>query len=460
MIFGRPVVGRASAGTASGKPRVWRWLARDPYTLLAVVSCLAFFLAGVRDLSGIFLPYRWWFLAVFAISMLASAANAFGQLWQPEHRCLLWLIAVGAVSCTISPMPEYSFTRLGTFIVMFLAVFVGAYNWLRRHHNIAIMVHVLLLIVIIGTLLSLHYQWTQFAVLIPQTRLTGAFQKATGTGSFAAAAIPLALWAATYRHGRQKVFYIFIVIGLLYILFFSGARAAIIGGLLATLLWLWKHQRAWRPILVVALFSTCFLATTGVITPDMLPEYIVRKESLPTFSGRIPRWKLGLKLFAESPILGHGYGMTRYIRVTGSDEESGSLEGQIVPGEFRFTDLLPGAGDVRLGRMTLHSDHVERLLETGILGYVPFAMFWFFIVRRMTRLFSLPADVGSSLAIAFGLNVGYIFLDSFMHGTLFAVNAPGTILAWFNICLFMCASQLITQKNTSRVSGAHPSRHP
>jgi hypothetical protein len=139
-------------------------------------------------------------------------------------------------------------------------------------------------------------------------------------------------------------------------------------------------------------------------------------------------------------VIGHGYGMTRYVR-TYSDYEH-DLEGKIVPVPVGFVDLIPGLGSARLGRSTLHSDHVERLVETGLLGYVPFALLWYFILRRIAAVFWLPATPDSSLAMALGLNVFYVFLDSFMHGALFALNAPGVLLAWVAIVMFMRASEL------------------
>ncbi|MGB9618186.1 MAG: O-antigen ligase family protein, partial [Desulfomonilaceae bacterium] len=262
--------------------------------------------------------------------------------------------------------------------------------------------------------------------------------KATGTGSFAAAGLPLVLWKVRWSQGRSRVFFLFVLGVLLYLLIFSGGRAAIIGGLAAFIVWTWKHWRSGRLAIFLTVSAIMFLFVSGVLSLDMLPDYIVREESLPTFTGRIPRWKVGLQLFMESPILGHGYGMTRYVRMY---EEGERLTGVIVPGQVTLLDVIPGFGTARLGRMTLHSDHVERLMEMGILGYVPFALFWFFILRRIARVFWLPITYESSLTVALALNVAYVFLDSFMHGALFAINAPGVLIAWFGIATFMAATE-------------------
>jgi len=336
-------------------------------------------------------------------------------------------------------MPEYSFARLVSFALVFAAVFLGAWVWLQNWAHLRLLVWLLLASIVIGALLSGWYV-LESTSLIPDSRFTGAFGKATGTGSFAAAALPLALWKLRYSRGKTKLLFSLVAGMLFYLLVFSGARAALVGGTAAAIVWFWKHRPSFRPALAAAAFLTAFLVVAGIIGLDMLPQYIVRPESLPTFTGRIPRWKAGLALFAESPVIGHGYGMTRYIRLY---EENESLSGRLVPGRASLLDVIPGFGSVSLGRMTLHSDHVERLVEMGVMGYVPFALFWAFVLRRLVRVFWLRPGLETSLAMALGLNVSYVFLDSFMHGALFAINSGGVIFSWLTIVAFMRASDYV-----------------
>ena len=412
---------------------------RSPHAWLIVFSWLGLVLAGIRDTSPIFYPYRWWFIALLAISLLGILTRIKAVRYCAEHRCLLAYLAVAALSCAVSLMPEYSFARWCTLLLMFIAVFIGAWSFAQWRQHFRLLVNLAVASVCIGAIFSSWYI-LEAGQLIPQTRFTGAFGKATGAGSFAAASIPLILWRLRYSSGWTKVFFGSVFGILLYMLFFSGGRAAIVGGLFAVTIWTWKHAQGLRPAMAAGTFFLVFLTTAGVLTLDMPPEYIIRRETLPTFSGRIPLWKVGISLFLESPVIGHGYGMTRYIRKYSDYEEH--LEGKIVPVPVRFLDLIPGFGTAPLGRATLHSDHVERLVETGLLGYVPFALLWYFILRRIAAVFWLPATPDSSLAMALGLNVSYVFLDSFMHGALFALNAPGVLLAWVAIVMFMRASEL------------------
>jgi len=414
----------------------------SPHAWLIILSWLGLILGGIRDTSAIFYPYRWWFIALMAVGLHGAASRLRAVRYQSEHHWLYVFMAVSAASCAISPTPEYSFARWCTFVIVFVTVFIGAWTWLQRVEHLRLLVNLLLTSAAIGALLSGWYILGS-GELIPDTRFAGAFGKATGTGSFAAAAIPIVLWKTRYSRGYAKAFFGLILGILVYLLIFSGARAALIGGTTASLIWVWKHRVSWRPLLAAGIFALVFLAVAGIASLDMLPSYIVRKDSLSTFTGRIPRWKVGLSLFLESPVLGHGYGMTRYVRMYGDEERP---RGEIVSASVRFSDLIPFLGTSHLGRMTLHSDHVERLLETGLLGYIPFAMFWFCILRRMFYVFRLPARWASSLAMALALNVGYIFLDSFLHGALFAINAPGVILSWVGIVAFMRASEAALQE--------------
>ncbi|MEM4218231.1 MAG: O-antigen ligase family protein [Candidatus Methanomethylicaceae archaeon] len=412
---------------------------RNPLAIFVAICILGLFLGGISDISWLFLPYRWWFVAGLALGMLGMLFRISRIPYRPEHRALFAFMAVSTVSCIASPMPEYSFARLFSFIVMFIGVFLGVWVWLQKSENLEMLVTIYLVTAITGAVWSAADIF-QTASFIPETRFTGAFEKATGTGSFAAASLPVVLWRTRYSKGRWKIFFLFILFVLFYMLVFSGARAAIIGGLTATLVWLWKHWKNWRVFLAGLLITFSTLVLCGALTLDVLPSYIVREHSLSTFTGRIPRWNLGLSLFAESPVIGHGYGMTRYIQMYEEDEQ---LKGIIVPDRVTFLDAIPGFGKKWLGRMTLHSDHVERLLEGGIFAYICFACFWFFLIRRLFQVLFLTPDLRTSLAIALGLNVSYIFIDSFMHGALFAINAPGTLLAWVAIVLFMAASDRV-----------------
>lgn len=438
-IFGR--YGKRSGVSAGARVSLGAAL-RDPAVLAVLAGCLGLFLAGLRDIGQWFFPYRWWFVATIALGLLGVAARARWIPYRKEHYWLYALMAVSAVSCLVSPMPEYSFARLATFMVMFFAVFIAAWLWLQDEGNQWLLVSLLILSAVIGALASLYYLVEQGA-LIPSARVTGAFGKATGTGSFAAASLPLVLWKREYSRGRWRVFYTLILGILVYLLVFSGARAALVGGTGAATTWFWKHRPLLRPLLAAGGFVGLVLFVGGVVSLDMLPDYIVRKETLPTFTGRIPRWRVGMDLFWQSPVIGHGYGMTRYVRLY---EEGERFRGELVPGSFSLLDLLPGARPVRLGRMTLHSDQVERLVETGVAGFVPYALFWYFLMRRVARAYLAPCDIRRSLAMALGLNVCYVFLDSFMHGALFAINAPGVLLVWLAIALFMAVSDRVEGK--------------
>lgn len=419
-----------------------------------MAACLGLFLSGIRDIGAWFFPYRWWFVGAIALALLSAAARARGIPYRSEHYFLYATMAVAALSCVVSPMPEYSFARLATFILMFVAVFVAGWAWLQDPRNLALLVWLLVTMAVIGALASLFYLVGEQG-LIPAGRVSGAFGKATGTGSLAAASLPLMLWKWQYSRGKARMFFGLILLVLAYLLVFSGARAALLGGTAAMCVWLWKHHRVLRPALVSGGFLGAALALGGVLTLNMLPAYIVRKETLPTFTGRLPRWQVGLDFFSQSPVIGHGYGMTRYIRLY---EDGARLRGQLVPGAFTLADLLPGSRRVQLGRMTLHSDQVERLVETGILGFIPFAAFWFCVLRRVARVFRSPPSYDRSLAMALGLYVCYIFLNSFMHGALFAINAPGVTVQWLVIAVFMAASERAVLQEPMWI--AHPARHP
>lgn len=436
----RPL-GRGYAGPQGPAPSLWQALARDRYALVVFVGCLGLFLAGISDLSHWVHPYRWYFVSLLAVATLGIVARAPWLPQRPEHYSLYALMAVSALSCAISPMPDYSFQRLASFVLMFLGVFVGAWIWLQRPENVRLVAHMLLVPIAIGVAFSL-VELAEMGSLLPGQRVTGAFGKATGTGSFAAASLPLVLWKRHYTRGRWRWAYDFMLVVLVYLLVFSGARAATVAGLTACAVWTWKHHQLLRPAIAVTCVLLGGLAVSGVVTLEMLPDYIVRKETIPTFTGRIPRWKAGLEMWAESPVIGHGYGMTRYATMIMNEQALKAITGDDEGG--KHAAFLRRAVEARRPvTMTLHSDHVERLAETGVLGYAGFAAFWFFVLRRLQRLLWLRMHEQASLALALGLNVGYVFVNSFMHGAMFAIGAAGTTVTWLGIVVFLAASEQI-----------------
>jgi O-antigen ligase len=423
------------------RPSLWRLLARDRFAMAVFIVCLGLFLADISDLNEYVHPYRWVFVGLLATASLGIVASARHIPQRAEHYSLYALMAVSAVSCIVSPMPDYSIQRLASFVLMFLGVFMGAWFWVQRPEKVYLVAHFLLLAVALGVGFSV-WELLGEESWIPEGRIAGAFGKATGAGGFAAASLSLALWKRRYARGPWRWVWATILAVLLYLLVFSGARLAILAGLVVCVVWAWKHATSMRPIVLLGSLAVAGVGISGIVTLDMLPGYIVRKETIPTFTGRIPLWRAGLKMFAESPIIGHGYGMTRYATMIMNDPALRELASE--EQQSRKAAFLRRAVEARRPvTMTLHSDQVERLAETGILGYAGFAAVWVFVLRRVYRVLRLRPSERNSLAMALGLNVLFAFFNSFFHGAMFAIGAAGTTVTWLGIVVFMAASEQV-----------------
>jgi len=445
MIHSRAEVSTLYAGRKAGLPAARQasplgTALRSGYGLIAAAALMGLFLGTLRsDIGSWFHPYRWYFLGVLVWGAVLILARSTRFRQTAEHRCLYVLMAVSAASCFVSPEPEYSFARLASFVLMFLGVFVGAWMWVRRPENVLFAVHVLLLMIVVAAAVSALYL-AQEPLWGRGERATGAFGKATGAGSFTAAALPILLWKWRYTRGWRHGVLTLCLATLGYLLIFSGARAAILASLGTTTLWSWKHYPRARCVLVALVLLVSVGLSSGFLSLDMLPSYVVREETIPTLTGRLPLWKTGLQIFVGSPMIGSGYGIARHATLV-MDEKALQvyLGDNPKPKTERF--VRRAVAERRAGKMTFHSDHVERLLETGIVGYAPFAIFWVLLLRRLWRLVRQPLTPMTSLGISLGLNVMYVLVDSFMHGAMFAIGNAPTTITWLGIVLFMAASE-------------------
>ena len=99
----------------------------------------------------------------------------------------------------------------------------------------------------------------------------------------------------------------------------------------------------------------------GMLVPRLVASGTLNRLGEGTASGslleRYDLWKIGLKAWVQTPVLGTGAGS--------------------------YPDLLGRAGEFR---MVAHNTFVSVLVETGLVGFVLYFAFWLVVLRRVLLL--------------------------------------------------------------------------
>ncbi len=429
-------------------PRVWQ----DGYALVLLVSLFCLLGLGVKGISALIMPLRWAILVLFAGAGLFQLQRARTIRATAEHWCLIAMMLVSLTSCLYSADPWYSAQRLVSFVLLWFAVFVGAWAWFSSPRNVLAGANLLYTLACFVTAFSAFHLGQ--GEILGGERAEGTFGRATGAGAFAALVLPIVIWKIRYSRGWSRHFAVAVLLVQTYLLIFSGARASILAFITGLTVVFWQQYKQHRALMVVGALTLVALSTRGVIGLHQVPDYIVRKGTIGSFTGRTFRWELGWRLFEMRPVGGHGYGMSRYLVFM--TPETAQIYADNEPNQGRALSALRAAASGMRFSFNLHSDHVERLVDTGIVGYVFFALFWGIMIHRMRQALRAPRSPHGDLARLLCISVWLILVDSFMHSVLFAVGNGAAAQLWFQLALFAAAVQSATAVSRFRPGFAVP----
>lgn len=397
-----------------------------PYLLLyagflGVMVALSFAIPLVHSIS---MSARWPVLGLVAV---AGALLPFVTRWRKltfSHVMLgLFLFLVGA-STFYSAEKSYTAQRFVSLSMLFAATVIGLFAYCRDWRSV---VRVTDLLWCIGSLLVLAgfvFRVGSGAMGDAGERFEGLHSRATGAGTYAALFLPLAVYQASYRfRGAWQLFAWGVVLLFLMQAVLSGARAALAIGVLTSLAlgFMYDAKRATLAAVMMFLLSP----VPFLMKPDLVERFkekgerLMRAQTFSTFTGRLDRWVFGIEQWQRKPILGHGFGASR------------TLAGQEDPRRFK---LEPGEV------FNLHSDQIEVLADTGIVGYLPFALFWIALMTLGWRTIRSPRTRQRQLALAYFGAVFYAFVDTFMHGGFLAAGGGVSAFSWSMIALFLACN--------------------
>lgn len=373
---------------------------------LTAMLCLTLAEPLVRETA---LVLRWPVLGAFAALGLVAASH--GMRWRGIHAALGLVVALAALSASYAPDAAYSLLRAGSLALLFAATFVGITAYCRSLGHAQLLTDVLWCLGVSVAFAGLFYRLDELGT---DGRFTGLHDRATGAGGYLALFLPLALYQTRYRFvGFTKWIGATAIVLLAAELLLTGARMAIVvgGGVSAALALVYFRGRA-----VLALVLVMVVATTAALLDDRCrawgarrAEPLLRIESLPTFTGRLDRWRFGWEQFRRRPWLGHGFGVSR------------TIAGETEPRRFR---LKPG------DTFLLHSDQIELLVDLGLVGFATFAAVWVLTGLAGRQIVADPPQPARSLALAYLGATTYVFADTFMHGGFLSAGGAVAPFSW------------------------------
>jgi O-antigen ligase len=394
-----------------------------PYLLLyagflGVMVALSFAIPLVHSAS---MSARWPMLGLVAV---VGALLPFFSRWRPltAPHLLLAAFLVCAGASTIYAMEKgYTAQRSASLAMLFTATIVGLFAYCRDWRSVVRMTDLLWCIGALLVLAGFVFRVGSGAMGGAGERFEGLHSRATGAGTYAALFLPIAVYQASYRfRGSWMLFGWFVVLLFIAQAVLSGARAALGIGLLTALAlgFMYNARRA----SIAALLMFVFSPVPFLMKPDLAERFkekgerLLRAQTFSTFTGRLDRWVFGIEQWQKKPILGHGFGASRY------------LAGQEDPRRFK---LEPGEV------FNLHSDQIEVLMDVGLVGYVPFALFWISLLVLGWKTATAARTVQRQLALAYFGAVFYAFIDTFMHGGFLAAGGGVSAFSWSMIALFL-----------------------
>jgi O-antigen ligase len=251
------------------------------------------------------------------------------------------------------------------------------------------------------------------------------------------------LFWITFKNRRNKKAWILLPFRgfLLFIMVSAVSRfsiaAFLIGGLFYFLFRTIGNFRSWIMIFSGAGFLAAFLLLSFSFDQGWsksISRYLLRGQSaqeLTSFTGRTLIWQYSLEKAVESPIIGHGYGVTRFAI-----------------GTLPKVDYQPPH---------CHNDFLEVFLATGFLGLIPFLAFylygakWILNYPRLCKVFS--SDLALHAACIFAM-VSFISLfESNLGGRL----SPIQPLFFFYVLILDRESEFSRQLKRSETGPDRPS---
>jgi len=343
------------------------------------------------------------------------------------HWGFLLFMLLALLSSTYSDYPRYTFLRVVSVFLVFVAAFVTAWYYAGDMPSVYGIIDAVTklaaLLLLAGFLMVPAPGLRSF----DGGRFAGFFGNPNGNGTFFAMMLPLFLWRSHYeRKTPWRQVWLGIVGATVVNIVLSGSRGAMGAGLIAGVITqarLDKTKLATGVVIVLTLAGVAGLTRIGVTAIRTRTQKLAREESLGTLTHRTEMWRKAWPSFRKSPALGIGFGTSRFVLM---EEESAEK----------------AAATIGAHAAALHSEHVEMLVELGAAGYAFLLGFLGYVGHLGLKAFQRERSASSDLAVALFGTILVVFADMIIHSWILAAGSSQCLLFWTIVALFLKTSVL------------------
>ncbi len=248
-------------------------------------------------------------------------------------------------------------------------------------------------------------------------RLRGFFNNPNGLGISCALIAPFVAVRASRATGRERLAGWALVALLAGLAFLSGSRTGF-GGVVAGVsvaLFIRHPSKYLAGVAAVGILAgAATLARGDIDLEEGATGNLIRGQTISRLSGRLDRWVAGIEMWRESPILGKGYMTSRRIQFV-ETKDDGTAAGPDTAGQG----------------VNFHSQHVETLVDLGLLGEGLLLALGVSLARRGRRLARVTTDPeAAALGAAYLGTLTAVSLDSFFHNWILTPGSPFALVFW------------------------------
>lgn len=288
-------------------------------------------------------------------------------------------------------------------------------------------------------------------------RFAGVFASPSAASGVACMLAPLAFWGARHQPDpRARFLCVFLSPVLLTSLLLSQTRnaiAALVVGMFG--MYVLKKKKALNlllPAVALLVMFGVFLLMANLEwfrSTDFYANYIDRKGTLITATGRLYLWQEGLRKIEEHPLIGYGFGTGGIVIGMADLPKIVRYESDQVAS---YSDALPMLNLNKIEGLNAHNSYIEITLELGIMGLAACMYLLGCVTWEISRTHRevLPQACGT-----LGPYLGASFIAGLVNqGCESALFSAGNIMClvfWFVVAAILClkSEQFATSKRRS-----------
>lgn len=359
--------------------------------------------------------------------------------------CLLLFLFV---STTYSFSPFYTFLRTTSALVLIASTFFVAQVLIKDIDDIRRMGFTFLILYAL-LLIVFYYSAATDSFAFASNRLqSNELFKATGGGNMLVSAGLLSIWYLKYCHRRYvpAVLIVIAVIGISVIM--TRSRVPITGMIMSwpaafVLFYGGRLTRGVIVLVIVSLMAGIYVYSSPETAKQLrVDNKELERQGYDMSTGRMERWEFLLDLGMQKPLLGHGFGTSRYARWrwTHLNEE--------------YLDWTQSINNTETQQLA-HNQHIQIFFELGVTGMILFWIILAQILKRGVLVTRLPNTPESFMLKMMFLSVCYHLLDSFSHDGLLSSGNQASYLFWMKAGFLVQGYRVLRlteQSNTDALS--------